>query len=516
MSHALTPLNAPRNLAFWTGLLVLGFALVAFVLLGPRQVQGLFNTDILLLSALHENGMAREGGYFGFQQARILSLFPDQAVYHPLAMLFADVRVAMFAYSVIAFAALTYMAAQSLKTLWPNLSLSAAALTFAVTFTLIVLILRLWPGLSGPYVSLLFPVNHSGPFIVSLWLFTRLEHPVARDPWLIAAVLFLTSLSDPLFLLFAVAPFGLAALTRLKTDSFRAFLQSTWQHKTYAGLMAFALCGFVSSRFFFTQGAPDLTLDALSQSLTHLRDDLLSPMSHNVLYIIGLVTLYGVILVAFTTHPNRESLRRLIYIAASMTLPIAFFVIFYGDVGASRYLLPLLVWPVILLAGLLSHLTTRLGQGILLSAALTGLIGGSVAHGQTIPALDWQDPIDACLNQIDTEKPLKAGLAEFWVARPVAASSNFERRMVQVARDGRPMLWGNDPYWYVRSDDGGPARFDFIVMKNLDEAAILKRYGTPDRVANCPATEVFIYNAPEQVAQNLMSDSPHIRAAIRF
>lgn len=502
-----------RTLTLAVGLLCLGFGLVAYVILNAAQVHSLYNSDILLPVALHENSLARPGGYFGFQQARILSFFPDQAVYHPLALLFDDARMSLFAYALIAFAGLTYAAARAIQALWPDRSLATAALGFALVFTGLTFVLGQIPGMDGPYGALLLPVNHSGPLAVSLWLFHRINRPLAPQIGLLAVVIGLTSLSDALFLLYAVAPLGLAALTRLDTTSPRAFAASVWCEKDYAGLMLVGLCGVWASTFFFSQGAPGLTMASVAEALTLLRTDLLAPVPFNLYYLGGLIVLIGVIVTTIRTRGDRQ--RQMIYIAAAMGLPVIFFVLYYGGQGASRYLLPMFVWPLIFLSGVALHGLQRMGQGMVLASVLTGLAAGSAAHGSVIPALNWRDPTETCVSRLAQTHDLRHGLAEFWVARPIAVSSDFRLRVEQISPDGRPYVWGNDPYWYLHDADGGPARFDFIVLKDLDEAAIRQRFGAPSQRLECPGTSIWLYDNPRAVAVALARDNPQLPAMIR-
>ncbi|MDC7682266.1 hypothetical protein PQU92_03205 [Asticcacaulis sp. BYS171W] len=505
------PFSIPLNqTAFAAGLILLAFGLVAWIVLSPAAVHGLYNSDILLPAALHDNAFTRPNGYMGFQQARILSFFPDQAVYHPMALLTGDPRAAFFGYAVISFLALTWVGATAIHQLDPNIRVPTAALAFALVFTLLTFGLKQVPGLSPPYDALLFPVNHSGPLIVSIWLFTRLKAPLKPQMLLLSAIIFLTSLSDALFLLFAVAPLGLAALTRLDFVSPRALLRSLWREKTYAGLMAFGLCGVGASSLFFSQGAPPLTVQAVVDALRLLRHDLLSLNPFNLYYLIGLVVLVGV--VTEVVKRSGDARRQMIYVAAAMSLPIGFFVVYYGGQGASRYLMALFVWPLILLSGALArHL--RKGRRVILAGSLVGLAAGTAAHGSAIPALNWRDPVETCLSRYPS---LTRGLAAFWVARPISVSSDFRLRTEQISPDGQPYVWGNDPWWYWHGADGTPARFDFIVMKDLDEAAIRAKYGDPARVIQCPTTAVWMYDDPARVAETLVRDATRLKRQIRL
>lgn len=48
--------------------------------------------------------------------------------------------------------------------------------------------------------------------------------------------------------------------------------------------------------------------------------------------------------------------------------------------------------------------------------------------------------------------------------------------------------------------------FEFIIMANLNSGAIAQRYGQPDKTEVCFNTEIWWYDHPQKIYDNLMRD----------
>jgi hypothetical protein len=84
---------------------------------------------------------------------------------------------------------------------------------------------------------------------------------------------------------------------------------------------------------------------------------------------------------------------------------------------------------------------------------------------------------------------LKAGLAGYWQARQIEASTDWKLPMEQITQDGQFYLWGNDSRRYAAELPD----YDFIVMTDLDPAQIARTYGRPTKTFGCAGSPIWIY-----------------------
>jgi hypothetical protein len=201
-------------------------------------------------------------------------------------------------------------------------------------------------------------------------------------------------------------------------------------------------------------------------------------------------------------------------VGTTASLPgIAAVLLTYEDIGALRYAVAAMWWPSILGAGLL--LTLLGGVAGPVSEAVLALVSiASVVaalHGQVSfrgrPLMSY--PIAACIRSSPEMAGLRTGLAEYWVARPLQAASDWNWQVDQIFHDGAAEIWGNDRWNYARDlhDPTHPPHYQFIVLANLDIPSIRSRYGAPDRVVRCPTTDIWIYDSPTHLHDILVATS---------
>jgi hypothetical protein len=126
--------------------------------------------------------------------------------------------------------------------------------------------------------------------------------------------------------------------------------------------------------------------------------------------------------------------------------------------------------------------------------------------GQALPGqVVWKAPLTDCAIDLRDRLRLQAGLAAYWIARPLTASLDWTLQVDQLNQDGSPIYYMNDRFWFTKSfsDATRPPEYRFIVMDMLDEAAVRKRYGEPTSTQTCGASRIWLYDDPQRVRQAL-------------
>ncbi len=89
------------------------------------------------------------------------------------------------------------------------------------------------------------------------------------------------------------------------------------------------------------------------------------------------------------------------------------------------------------------------------------------------------------------------GLADYWTAKLVMFTSGLRLHVIQVIAGGQRFPWIYKERWFThRADDDSPARPDFIVPTRLDAAALRARFGPPAREVACGGQSLWLYDAP--------------------
>jgi hypothetical protein len=190
----------------------------------------------------------------------------------------------------------------------------------------------------------------------------------------------------------------------------------------------------------------------------------------------------------------------------------------YSDAASYRYMSPFLWWPIIATATAVVRPIGHARRYLLpigLGAEVLALIGIYVSQGLHPPAiLALRHPIEACLSAARETAGLKAGLANYWYARPIAASSDWRLQVDQASREGAGRIWGNDRRWFTHDihDGAQPPAYNYFVMAGLDPRGIRMRYGAPSRTLNCPGSQIWVYDDTAALRRAFIGNSPYLYA----
>jgi hypothetical protein len=211
--------------------------------------------------------------------------------------------------------------------------------------------------------------------------------------------------------------------------------------------------------------------------------------------------------------PARQQLLPFTIFVATASIVIVIVVIgtrVFVNLMTIRYVLPFTFLPPLWFAFLLASrvdgvLNGRRGLATVMVLGLPCALWSAWWFTRTpLNAVFQVPPALACFNGADRT----GGLAGYWQAKPLMLFSDDRVRAVQVDPSGAPMLWINNNNWYTEDGGGSPPRFSFILMDDLNEQAILARYGAPDRVEICGASRIWRYSNPHSVTVSLLKDSP--------
>ncbi len=454
-----------------------------------------FNTDVMLPADFVHHVFVAGLPWQDFQLPRIPSFVPDLMIYVPLHLI-TGWRIAFFLTVAILLCLLLVLGG----TIAARVA-SAPASTGIATFSAIALLILLFER-SVPFdlhVRVLHLVSHGGSFIATLLSVLIADRLRQRFTPLLGTVLFalvlVFTISSRLYVLAFALPI-LVALFAPGTDP-RA------RRAIIAVVVAGTIIGWLGGSGLFLNRQPDTPLE-FGDMLRHARRlifdrsfEMPLTMAISLLFVLAplLERLYPKALRPASDPGWFYWVFALVAMATTFAVTAAFL---WEDLSNIRYVATMIWWPVIFVAAFIAIALRRVA---LISVA--GLVAAVAALGATVIVTPsaaslwrWSQPAADCL-LADATAP-REGLAGFWQARMMEASSDWVLQVDQIMNDGRIYLWGNDPGSYERSrlDPSRPPQYRFIVMAELDPAKVAARFGEPSRRTMCGKDEIWLYDAP--------------------
>jgi hypothetical protein len=520
----------------WYGVLALsGLAFFLYVSQQPRYLDLQMNADLLLPVSLIWDLRHHDYAWLGFQLPRVPSLVPDLLLYAAADLATGSYRWALFIYGYLQFMGFVCVGGWLARLLTGAGPLSAMAAMQAVATILVLLNLMLPDGTSHAF-GIFMPCLHFGPMLTALVgsaLACRLlQRWRTGDAVLLLAASTAAVASDRLLIVAFIAPAILAAAV--------SFVVAGAAVRRVGAAIGVMLASLPLARLVdhAVNRQPDLAIDpwlALDRVHRFLRGSLAYAEGHAT----AVVASVAVPLVVFLLYPliarasgtkgdqraplfglgRRDAAEVFLWVnagAAVAAVAAATALLLYENDGSYRYVAPVLTWPIIFTAAaaLAGGRAERAGHAgrIALAASLPVFVVAIATGGSALPGpVTWRLPLADCLLGERDRLGLKAGLSEYWISRPLMIASGWSLQVNQVTGDGSPYVWGNDPFWFVRSfaDPAHPPAYNFIVMKALDSAAIRARFGSPSRVETCPGEEeVWIYEDSDRLYHRLVAGTP--------
>ncbi len=476
-----------------------------------------FSSDILLPVDFIHNLVDWPGTVRTYELPRIPSLFPDMAVMLVLWLVLPAWRLTAIVYPALSFAALVLMGSAITGRLAGRPFGRAAAVFGAFATIALLADMQFDQGLSAFYL-ILYPAIHSGSLLCTLGGLLLVRSYVGM-PGLgrgvsIGVLAAMATVSDRLFIASFVVP--AAAATLAAGPSIGRLRELPWRRALIVAGITVAGCavGIGLDRLLFhglLLRQPDLSIKLPLQWAR-----LPALLRDNYLYIVLACA------VATAAVPAAWALRSAetrfwwvagAAVAAAMTgaLPLV-----YIDWTSYRYVQPVCWWAVIVLAAALVRFAPRTGAAASLLAAGAAVVAAFSVRGDLFDIRSvtaWRHPGEACLAALRDTGRVHAALAGYWLARPIAASSNWTLPVAQVGANGKPLLWGNNRADYRQDAAGAPPRFDAVVADQLDPASILARFGAPDDRVDCAHMQFWTYADPGHLRSRLAGTDTRLGGA---
>jgi hypothetical protein len=525
MSKVYSDRQAARRFALsaWGAALVVAGAIVGCLVLFEDKgfLARAIQSDSLLPAQAVWDYATHDYAVSGFQLPRAPSIVPDLLVYAVVHLASESWRLATLAYGVLSLLALAAIGGAIVRDVTGCTWRTGAQSALLLTLVCIMLALPITPA--SKHLLLFMPAHHGGSFILSLATLgiarSWLGRPEVARLALLLGLVVAGVLSDLLFVIAAVIPLlaaiaYLAALHRISTGKVAVMLVCLVAGTAAALLLDLALVREPLSAVDWAR-VPGRAY-RFAESIREIA--VAAPVTA---FMIG-----GLPLIAFLAYPGivrRSGLGEAggfwwVASASGMLGTILVLPLLYIDSMGYRYASALLWWPLIwAAAGLVRSAGPVRGYAFATAlAGVTVVLGFAyVRAGPHAPALlSLHRRLEMCLTESASSAGLKAGLASYWHARVIAASSDWRLQVDQIGRDGSAQYWGNDKFWYTHDihDGARPPDYNYIVMAGLDETAIRVHYGSPDRTLECGAVSVWVFDDPAAVRQALVGLSPILSA----
>jgi hypothetical protein len=480
-------------------LVIVGAGCLLFLVLAfshPALVATFVDADKLLAADWTHHIFFAGYSWQGFQLPRTPSLFPDLLIYAPIQIVTSSWRFATFSFAAISMAALLLCSA-ALCASTTRLSFTKSAALCGLLILLLLAAELAYSG-RGRHFMVFQPVAHGGSFIVSVVSALILER-MRRDAsyrW-IAVLLVLSALatiSDKLFVFYFTLPAAAAVVV--------IGARGTEAARLLAGPFVGTILGLVADRALHRQ--PDVAIEwsrmpehvglfvaDLSPSL--VLGSILPALVMLAVPLTSLPRMLGKML----QFDRAAFLWTLASVSIAATTALAILLLYF-DIGGYRYLYALIWWPTLFTMVGCALFVQRFQMPLTpfgLASALA--LGGAAFVGSRVPGLlwQWQHPTVACLAELQARTGIRHGLAQYWHARPIEISSEWQFQVDQLDIEGNVMHWGNDLASYAQSQFDRRQRpaYRFIVMDDLDQAAVADRFGEPTSVLRCPTSLVWVY-----------------------
>lgn len=484
----------------------------------------LISSDTLLQAEFVWDALHHGYAWSGFQQSRVPGIFPDLLVFAAVQATTGSWRIAM---AIWVFVALGWLMAVASCITARIARCTGATAMFAVLLSVMLVLvaaslgfLRFAPMMDSslsvsPYLIVLLPNYHSGPFLVGLTAAAVASHATeqtavsAKARVLATIALALLSgamcVSDLLCITSLLIPLTATLVAGLSVG---AVARRTTIRLLFAAWGGGAV-GWICLQMLNRQPLPFPARYEIEWAIVRLPTHL---VDHP-----GMLIVVGGLAITLATDAWRRGIRGWlasfwsVFAATSALGSLAITMLLYVDAWSYRYALPFLWWTVILAAAALARVGDR--RPLLLWPPVATLTAGLavvwLADGWHVPRLlGWDSPLASCLQKAG----LRAGLADYWVARKTSAASDWQLQVDQLDATGAAFYWGNDRFWFTHDIHDGSRRppYRFIVMDHLPASQITAVYGRPDHVMRCDATEVWVYDDPDRIYHNLERASPSL------
>jgi hypothetical protein len=487
------------------------FLLCSFIWSWPNFIPHVFNADVLLPTAYIWDALNHNYAWREFQLPRIPSFFPDLLFYGALHILLADYRWAIFSYSFLQCLGFVFAGGWIISAA-TNIRVIVASSIMLVLVSA-VLISDLYLGEIYHHFSIFTLVEHFGSFLLSLSgaaiVLTTFDRWTLLRGYALVIFCFLSFLSSKLFAAVFLMPLTVALFALVR---FKMFGRNLAACLVLLSVIGIGLAAIVDS---FVTREPDVHLGGILLHMFRIKNMLLDiPRYFSTHFASATISIIIPCLI-FLTFPLvwHEELRQnrnlvFLWIFAAMAIFDVLLIcgLIYIDIGSHRYLVALLYWPIIFIGITLVLISRKVSYISTATVAIFSIFFASQLASDSFGFAHWQHPLATCLMKEQDRLGLKAGLSEYWLARPTTIGTNWIIQVDQITENG-PFVWGNNPQSYLRAigNQTRPPEYNFLVMNNLDQTALNAKFGAPDRIGSCNEYTLWIYNDTAALYKKLMA-----------
>ena len=479
-------------------------ALLASLHAGHPVQAHLVHSDALYLPVLFDDVLARGGSLADWYLTPAPYFFPDFPLYLLAWMgggsVLAQTTVFVLLQTILMAGAIFLVGR---KVLDSNRVLATAAL--AIVF--------IWLGLHAgdPFVRLYSSAHHYGAFIAALLLVAIwLGLDAGQRDWssriampAIVVLVYLTTLSDALFLVQAVVPLLAAALL-----CHRGTASGTGLRRAAMLLLLPALVAMVSYRFTVTHPTRYKARLGLARLPANLEDagticvTLFSqrPLLAAVLLLslmAGLACIVACLRKKAPASLPRPVLLLLVFATLSCASTVAAMLLSTSVQPVPRYLIAALSWPLVsgmfLLARVLGARFRYAGLGV--TVVFSGLLAAEAwrTRDQHDTGQFFYPEQIACIDSALAQASAQHGIAQYWDAKRVQALSRLHLTLAQYTGELAPMEWITSARYFN-------TRYDFAIIADqevpqfsLPKAQLTAMNGEPVRTVTCGDRSVLLF-----------------------
>lgn len=466
---------------------------------GAQNIQdspSFYNSDLLMPYLIVQDALKDPRALEQWTYSPALYIFPDWFIAALFILLKIPNKLLPIFYSAFLFTALSSIIGALIVRLsntsfWIAVSVASISLLIDGLFTLAfpkdILSYYLFAWTGSPYI-------HSGALLMTLIGCYCLLRSWAKAPnsimnlIMLALIVFLSSVSDFIFVVWFVAPASLLCLLlyRFNRDKFSWKLLFTIVVPAIGALLMESL---ISGKPLQARAHHTGSVSLWITDLYHLfmTGDYVMLMIVGVNALLLMRTAY-LLYRACKGRPlsNLMMLEILLGFIClfGLTAPLALNL--YRGLPLWRYFLILTIlpplWLTLLLSMRLKALSNKkimggciLGILVLLNAMMDSKALQSLSHLQSLT------PLEACL----IKEGLKTGYSDYWNAKSLIFSTERQIHTIQLLGSTPYHFAFNKDWFKKRADSQGDFEPNFVILENLNASEIRQAFGNPDSIIKC-------------------------------
>jgi len=460
----------------------------------------LYNSDALYLPVLFSDIFNNNGNLSDWYLTPAPYFFPDFLIYyiaHTFSKnIFTQIEV-FFTLQIIFTQASIYLLARQINATY---ALESSTLGIA-------LIIFLAVTTGEPFIFVFSSAHHFGTLIsliltTALWLkINTTQIQKNRNILLLTAssISFLSSLSDNLFLVQAIAPFAITAtiiffIEKERTIKYMAMM---------ALVVASGIIGSLSYRIFITNDTrffstnKGLSIEYFFHNLNEVGHTIYLLLSNNHTYTI--IIAVSVILIALSLLKATNSNQRFLALMTLISIPATIISIsFLVSPAPLRYFIPTLIIPIVISLILATNFLTKkfiLGFNLIATTLVMILLlaKASTTVAKNSITLDYYPDEIRCFDEALGTNEFRRGIAHYWDAKRIQA---FSKRNITIAQ----YLENLDQFKWITSNKFFSSEYSFVIVNEstpsphrIRENDILKINGAPIKSVTCGDKKILIY-----------------------